>query len=91
MYLKLEENMSSLREVTSRVSQGSVLGPILFLYVNYIATSVNCTLKSFTELVPHFSFPKGYLCFYFAGADAIAKDFKQGMLSCKIFESKVKN
>ena len=58
--VKIAGNMSSLKDVSSGVSQGFVLGPLLFLnYVNHIASSVGCCWKAFTDdFKLYLSFPR---------------------------------
>ena len=50
MCVYVASEVNSLKNVARDVSQGSVLGPVLFLnFVNYIANSVDCCCNAFYD------------------------------------------
>ena len=52
-YIEINKSKSSLKSITNRVPQGSILGPVIFLvYINDIINSTSLNLLSFTDDTP---------------------------------------
>ena len=49
-YVRINNNLSTLKQIKYGVLQGSILGPLLYIiYVNNFSNAINCNSKLYTD------------------------------------------